>query len=245
MASSNVSITVIIPAYNEEGNLTTTVEEAVQSLDKKFQDYEVLIFNDCSTDRTAEIAEGFSAKNPRIITINNPKNMGLGYNFSKGVELASKEYTMLLHGDNETTQASVENIFDHVGKTDIVIPCTANTEVRALSRRIVSKLFTMLMNIMTGLRITYYNGPCVFRSSIIKQTPVTTWGFAYMAAILARLIKAGATYEEVPMYLQKRGQGESKAFKLKNIVSVIKTLAGLLWEFKFGLASPKVSIKMK
>jgi glycosyltransferase involved in cell wall biosynthesis len=233
------SLTIIVPAYNEESNLRGTVETVLDVLPGRIRDYEILIFDDCSTDGTPEISDELARGNPGIKAIHNEVNRGLGYNFTKGVQLASKEFVMLLHGDNETRKESVARIFELVGQADIIIPWTANTEVRPLKRRVLSRLFTALMNLLTGLRIKYYNGPCVHRSSLIKNTPMTTWGFAYMAAVLARLIRSGATYIETPMYLQRRDYGKSKAFKLKNLVSVSKTLAELFWEFRIIGTKPR------
>ena len=88
------------------------------------------------------------------------------------------------------------------------------------------------MNAITGLRIRYYNGPCVHKACIIKSIPMTTWGYAYMASILGRLIRSGHTYREVGMYLKQRGYGGSKAFKLKNVARVSKTLLDLFWEMR-------------
>ena len=62
--------------------------------------------------------------------------------------------------------------------------------------------------------------------------PMRTHGFAYMAAILVRLIRSGHSYIEVPMPLQVRQHGQSKAFRLNNIVSVLRTLTALFWEVR-------------
>lgn len=226
------SVSIIVPAYNEEGNLRGTIEGVLRCIEGRFRDYEILIFDDFSTDGTGPIADDLSAQNPKVRAIHNEKNMGFGYNYSKGVELASMDYVMMVPGDNEITEESVAEILSAAGRADIVVPYTANTGVRPLSRRIISSLFTSVMNAITGLDLKYYNGPCLHRSDIIKKVPMTTWGYAYMASILSRLIGAGHSYVETPMYLKKREHGGSKAFRFKNVLRVGKTLFGLFWEMR-------------
>jgi glycosyltransferase involved in cell wall biosynthesis len=229
----NRTISIIVPAFNEEGNLKATIDEVVDIVSKRFSDYEILIFNDFSTDRTGEIADALAANNPHVRVMHNERNMGFGYNYTKGVELVRMQYAMMIPGDNEITYESIVNICDAAGSADIIVPYTVNMEVRPFSRRIISRTFTRLMNLITGLNLKYYNGPCLHKSKIIKSVPMTTWGYAYMAAILARLIKSGRTYKEIGMYIKERGYGGSKAFRLKNILRVSKTLIELLLEMRF------------
>jgi dolichol-phosphate mannosyltransferase len=228
----NAGMTIIVPAFNEEGNLRATVDGVAKIMSERFAEYEILIFNDCSDDRTGQIADELASANRSVKAIHNPRNMGFGYNYAKGVELAQKEFIMLVPGDNEIAPEAIGDICAAVGSADIIVPYTVNTEVRPLSRQIISKAFTILMNAITGLRLRYYNGPCVHKAAIIKAVPITTSGYAYMASILAKLIRQGHSYAEVPMYLKQRDYGGTKAFKLKNIGRVGRTLCQLFWEMR-------------
>jgi len=228
----NDTLTVIIPALNEEGNLSAAVGTVLGAITGRFADYELLIFDDGSTDRTGGIADELAAGNPRIRVIHNPRNMGFGYNYSRGVELARMEYVTMFPGDNEIPGEAIRGILDAVGSADIVVPYVATPSVRSGSRRLISASFVSLVNCLFGLRLRYFNGPCVHRRTLLQSVPMRTHGFAYMAAILVRLIRSGCSYVEVPMPLQARQHGRSKAFRLKNIVSVLSTIGGLLWEIR-------------
>ena len=87
-----LTISLIIPALNEEAGLEPTVNKVIQALGEKFTDYEILIVNDGSQDKTGEIAERLAANNYHIRVFHNPKNLGLGYNYRRGVGLATKDY---------------------------------------------------------------------------------------------------------------------------------------------------------
>lgn len=226
------TLSVIIPALNEEGNLAATVTTVLGAIGDRFADYELLIFDDGSTDRTGTIADGLVAGNLHIRVIHNPRNMGFGYNYTRGVELARMEYVAMFPGDNEIPGEAIRAILVSVGAADIVVPYISTPAVRSWSRRVISAAFVSLVNLLFGLRLRYFNGPCVHRRVLLQAVPMRTHGFAYMAAILVRLICSGHTYVQVPMRLQARRHGRSKAFRPRNILSVLRTLAELFWEVR-------------
>ncbi len=225
------SVSIIIPAYNEEKKLAPTVDFVLEALHRNnISGFEILIFNDASTDKTGEIADGLASKHFQIKVIHNPKNMNLGFNITRGFQLATKEYVGFVPGDNETDSESLDNILQVLGKADIIIPYIKNPEVRPLTRRFLSTAYVMIINAAFGFKMRYYNGLCFFKTSMVQKVPVSTYGFAYMTEILVKLLKSGATFVEVPMILKTRERGATKAFRLKNIISVFKTFLTLFWE---------------
>ncbi|MBI5492182.1 MAG: glycosyltransferase family 2 protein [Deltaproteobacteria bacterium] len=228
------SISIIIPCLNEEANLRGAVDCVKEALkdSNRFSSYEILIFNDFSTDDTGRIAEEIKKEEKGVRVIHNERNMGFGYNYTEGVRLAKKDYIIMVPGDNEIPAEAIKKIFAHVGVADIVIPYTANPEVRGFSRRVISRLFVILINGLFSMKVAYYNGTCVIKSPLLKKVPLKTWGFAYMAAILVRLLKSGASFVEVGVDIKSRQAGKTKAFRLKNIASVVSAIAGLFWEVR-------------
>lgn len=224
------SLSVIIPAYNEEGNIAAAVGEVVRAINNKFDDYEIIIIDDYSSDRTGGIAEELSRENRHIKVVHNARNMGLGYNYKKGVELVEKEYVVMFPGDNEVLGKSIENMFNLIGKADIIIPYTANLSIRPLLRQIISRVFTTIWNVAFNLRLKYYNGCVIHKSAIVKAVPMSTFGFAYQAEILVRLLRSGHNFIETEMLLRERAHGSPKAFSTKNIFAVLGTFIRLLLE---------------
>lgn len=229
---SNRTLSVIIPALNEEGDLAAAVGTVLKAIGDRFADYELLIFDDGSTDRTGRIADELASGNPRIRVIHNGRNMGFGYNYTRGVELATKEYVVMFPGDNEVMGEAIEAILEKIGSADIIVPYIANPVAREWHRRLLSTTFVILINLLFGIRLRYYNGSCVHRRSLLLSIPAQTHGFAYMASTLVRMIRSGHSYIEVPMPIQPRQHGRSTALKPKNIISVLGALAQLFWEVR-------------
>src|SRR5438105_1181088 len=98
--SSTRTVSVIIPALNEEDNIAAAVKTVQEAIGDRFADYELLIFDDGSTDSTGQIADELAAQNSRIRVVHNQRNMGLGCNYTRGAELARMEYVAWFPGDN-------------------------------------------------------------------------------------------------------------------------------------------------
>ncbi len=226
-AQNKPTISIIIPALNEEKNIKPTIEEVVAAIGNDFSSYEILIFDDCSKDRTGLIADELSSKNKNVSVIHNANRLGLGGNYKRGVELAKNDYIMLIPGDNQFLRDSLKQIFLPLGAADIIIPYTLNYRIRPLHRQFISRAFTSLVNLLFGLKLKYYNGIVIHKKRIIKSVPISSNGFAYQAEILVRLIKSGHSYKEVGVNILERSHGKSNAFTSKNIYSVLKTLSKL------------------
>lgn len=224
------TITIMVPALNEEGNLANTVSGILSILEKKVSDYEILIFNDGSTDLTGKIANQLAKKYKKVKAFHNRPNQGMGYCYRKGLELAKFEYYMYIPGDNQFPKKALEKMVKKIGQADIINPYVTNMHIRPLGRQLLSHTFTLILNSLFRLEMKYYNGTVIHRTKILRQVPPSTDGFAYQAEVLTKLIKSGASFTQVSYEMVERQAGSTAAFKLKNIKSVFQTILKLYWE---------------
>lgn len=232
MTAPGRSISVVVPALNEERNLEAAVAEIHAEIAKHFDDYEILIVDDGSTDRTGEIADRLAKADPRVKAIHNGVNRGFGFSYFRGVADASKEYVVMIPGDGENSLEGMLPLWPLLGTADILVPYTANPEVRSWFRRNFSSFSTRLMNLLFGLDLRYYNGTAVHRLPVLRSIRVDNHGFLYQAEALVRLIRRGATYREVGIAIRGRPSGRSKVFKARNLRSVAATLVRLFWRVR-------------
>lgn len=230
------TIGIIMPVYMEAGNVAEAVKNTAWAVKQAgFDDYEIMIIDclreDGTHDGTPEIAERLAQNDKHIRVFHNPY-INLGIKFWLGVDNARFSHVVMVAGDNELTKESIRDVIAHTGETDIITSYTANMEIRPLTRRIISRTFTFLMNCITGLHLKYYNGMCVHKVENLRKIKERNDSFAYMAEILAQVLRAGHSYKEVPMVLQKRGSGKPTAFKLDNVIAVSKTLFKLFWKYR-------------
>jgi glycosyltransferase involved in cell wall biosynthesis len=225
------SISVVVTAMNEQGNLAPTISSIVRAAAPRFANYEIIIVDDGSTDRTLEIANALAAENPRIRVHRNPRNIGVGRSYRVGIELAAREHTSWVAGNNIVPQEALERIYDRVGERDMVISYILH-DVRGLRRRTMSRAFTALMNLVFSVRMRYYTGPCVFRSAVAKRLPARASGSFFVAELLVRLLRARQSYVEVGLLPLPRTSGATKTFRLKNVLDVFGSVMQLFWELR-------------
>lgn len=225
-------LSVFIPAYNEEANIEATVCELRTALHSQSLDYEIIIVNDGSSDRTGQIIDALSRADLRIRAIHNPKNLGLAKTFRTGAQAARFEFVGWIPGDNCFPAASLQQWIAPIGQADLIQTYFLNTEVRYIGRRVVSRAYTKTMNALFGLDLKYYNGIQIYRRELIQNVESSSDGFALQSEILVKLMTMGSTYIDVGIKIQERLQGQSKAVKLKNILDVIKTVIRLFFEIK-------------
>lgn len=227
---SRPSVSILILTLNEAGNIEQTVKLVTASImEQNLYDYEIIVVDGGSTDGTQQIIEKLASDDNHLHPIYGYGKKGLGHDFKNGLAHASKEYVGWFPGDNETLPETITAILEKIGRADIIIPYTVNYYVRSMYRRCLSAAYTALFNLIFGLKLKYFNGPCFFRRDLLKTVEMTTDSPAYMAEILVQLVgRNDVSYAEVPMYIKKRDYGASHVLKWKNVYLIGKTLLSLI-----------------
>ena len=225
-------ISFIVPAYNEEENIETAIREA-RNVMKGIPDYELVVIEDGSTDRTGEILKKLKRSVPQMRIITHTVNRGFGQSIKDGIAAARKEYITQFHGDNDASAISIKRMLHRMGEADLVISYTADSGTRSIPRRIFSKLFVIAMNIIFGMRLRYFNGCFLCRRELLQSVNLTSEGFAIYAEAKVRLVKAGATYIEVPFEHIGRVHGKSKAVSFKSFWETVRTMRSLVSDIYF------------
>lgn len=226
------NLSIIVPALNEEKNIKDTIDHIIEAASDR-RDYEILIFNDGSTDSTGRVADELAGNDSNIKVTHHPSPHNLGGCYREGVAMARGVYAVMLPGDDETDSRTIKNLFDALGSADIVATYTVNKEARNWKRRAVSAIYTFLINFLFNLRLKYFNGPSLIKVDLLKKLPPISSGFAYMSEVLVRLIKSGYSYKETEMYIKPAPERVSRAFKFKNVKQVGQTIARLFVDVYF------------
>ncbi len=116
-----IKVSVVVPAYNKE----LYVERSIRSLlDQNFDDYEVIVVEDCSTDATYDILRGFADRDARIKLYRNERNMGAAYSRNRGLDLAAGRYVIFLDADDYYYPDMLDTLYDIAEReaADVVFP---------------------------------------------------------------------------------------------------------------------------
>jgi dolichol-phosphate mannosyltransferase len=214
------SISIIMPALNEESALSSAVMDVLSTFDKMNVEGEVVVVNDGSTDRTGEIADALRASYPRVRVLHHAKPKGIGGAFWAGAQMAKNEVVTMLPGDGENESYEILRYLPMTEHVDIVVPFVYNREIRTASRRMVSKLYKGIINLSFGLLLNYMNGTVLYRRKVLLSLNLESHGFFYQTELLIKSILRGYLYAEVPYALKERVQGDSKALRWKSFLNL-------------------------
>ena len=226
------SISIVIPALNEEAVVETVVRDIEKQVTTFFRNYEIILIDDGSTDRTGEIMDNLAQELPRTRAIHNRPNLGLGASYQRGVAEARCAYLMMLCGDGGMPAASLPPIFAAVGTADIIAPYVTNLkQIKSPLRYFTSRTYTNLLNLLFGQNIKYYNGLPVHRVDLLRQLRINSTGFAFQGEILTKLLRSGCSMTEVGVAGAEMTKN-STAVRLKSLINIAKVLALLVWEVR-------------
>jgi glycosyltransferase involved in cell wall biosynthesis len=224
-------VTFFVPCFNEQDNILSTlstIQKAIQDFDFKF---EIMLVSDGSTDATISLAFGHDIKNLKNCAFelfDEKQNKGLGYRYIEAANKCRGRYFMLINGDNVETVEQIKSILNHKGQADSIVPFFGKNDSRSIFRRNLSLIFTMVINLISGNKLRYYNGAVLHKSQNLKQLNFSVSGYAYQCEILCELISRGISYVEIPVTNSDRQWGVSKAFRAANFVSVAKSAGRIL-----------------
>ena len=127
----------------------------------------------------------------------------------------------MLPGDGECSISDILEGLRFTSEVDIVIPYVYNKINRSFTRRVISSIYTRIINFTFNTKLNYTNGTVLYKTSTIKKHKIKSTGFFFQTELLIRLIKSGYLYCEIPVFLQRRSSGVSKAISLKSLINLI------------------------
>jgi glycosyltransferase involved in cell wall biosynthesis len=224
-----VDLTLFVACYNEENNITGTLDTIQDTMRDLPLTYEIIVIDDASRDRSVAVIREYQRRNPAapVALIENPRNRGLSRNFAEAAFLGRGRYYKLMCGDNVDSKECLLTIFKPLGTADVIVPYHQSTHGRGPLRRFLSRAYTRLVNLLSGHALNYYNGCGVYRRADVMRWHSRSTGFGFQAELLVRLLDEGATYVQVPVVGRERQGGSSSALKLRNWLSVARTLLAI------------------
>lgn len=217
-------ISLFIPCLNEEKRVVGAIEKVATACRNTGRSFEIMVFDDGSTDRTYDVVRAYQAAHTEIPIrlFRREKNRGLSYNFTDGAFFGAGRYYRCVAGDDYESLESHEAILRELGNADIIVPVYEEVENRGFTRTFISKTYTWLANRASGNRIDYYNGFAVYRRWHVLRYSVEGTGFGFQAEIITRLLNEGMSYKQ--LYLKATYGGVTTAFTVRNFVSVSYSL---------------------
>lgn len=226
LSSSTIDVTLMVPCCNEADNVEATLQvihEATAQLNIR---HEIIVIDDGSTDGTADCVKRYKKQHPeRLVRLFvRDRNCGLAANFFDGAFMARGKYYRIVCGDNVEPVPTMVAILGQMGKADIILPYHTHVEGRHPLRIALSRTYVLLVNLLSGNNLYYYNGAPLFRTWDVLRWHIDASGFGFQAELVTRLLDQKFTYIELPVTAQERTAGKPRALTLRNWMSAGHTL---------------------
>jgi len=214
-----MSITFLVPSYNSALTIEETIKEINNALvEKKNFDYEILIIDDYSQDQSYSKIERLHEKYKCIKFYKNLQNLGFCKNFLRGIELSTKEFLMFVPSGNVINSSQIIKIINTIGKNDMVIVNYSNQiESREVSRVVISKLFTLAVNIFFINKIKYFNGTNIYKTELIKKIEIFSNSFIFQSELVLKMCRLTNQYTDCSVTLKNIKKKNTSFFIINNI----------------------------
>lgn len=178
----------ILPAYNESERLSESLPKVLEYVREREFAAEIIVVNDGSTDKTAEVVRQFAVNNSMIVLLENPGNRGKGYSVRNGMLHARAEVALFTDADLSSPITEADKLFGALSAgADVAIGSRwlqreLQTERQPLMRQLYGRLFNLGLRVVLGLR--YKDTQCGFKAfnrraidTVFTRQRIERWGF--------------------------------------------------------------------
>jgi len=227
---------IVIPAYNESARIPAALQQVVACVRERAWHAEVIVVNDGSTDRTAEVVRDFARTAPEVRLVENPGNRGKGYSVRAGMLQALGEIVMFTDADLSSPIEEAERLFDAIAAgADIAIGSrwlekNRQTQRQPLYRQFFGRCFNAVTRLVMGL--PFADTQCGFKAftrhaaqTVFQLQTIERWGFD--PEILFIALKRGFRVVEVPV---SWGHDErTRMSYIKDGAQMLEEIATIRW----------------
>jgi glycosyltransferase involved in cell wall biosynthesis len=216
-----MTLTVVIPVYNEEENIRLLHESLRNALDPLNQEYELLFVDDGSTDRTLPILEEIQAQDNKVVVLSLRRNFGQTAAFAAGFDFSRGDVVVTMDGDLQNDPADIPKLLELIKESDLVSGWRKKRKDPFFSRRLPSMMANWLISKVTGVKLHDYGCSLkAYRRDVIKNLKLYGEMHRFIPAVASWY---GVRVSEVETVHHPRMRGKSK-YGISRTVKVVLDL---------------------
>ena len=221
-----ISISAVLPAYNEEALIAATATTMADVLKGLVEDYEVIVVNDGSRDRTREIVEGLAGQDPHIRCVNHPVNRGYGAALKTGFSSALKDWVFLTDGDKQFDVREIARFLPATDGADLVVGYRSPRRDPFI-RLVYARGWHLLVTLLFGYAARDIDCAFkLFRRMVWNHVKVHSGGATFSAEFLVKARACHYRFVELPVTHLPRTAGKPTGGNPKVI---LRAFRDLLW----------------
>jgi glycosyltransferase involved in cell wall biosynthesis len=216
-----MTLSVVIPLYNEEENVHLLYEKLREALDPLKQEYEILFVDDGSTDGTLSVLDVIQAKDKRIVVVSLRRNFGQTAAFAAGFDFARGDVIVTMDGDLQNDPADIPKLLERIKDYDLVSGWRKERKDPFFTRRLPSIMANWLISNVTGVKLHDYGCSLkAYRRDVIENLKLYGEMHRFIPAVASWY---GVRIAEVETVHHPRTHGKSK-YGISRTVKVVLDL---------------------
>jgi glycosyltransferase involved in cell wall biosynthesis len=231
-----VRVSIVMPAYNEEGNVEKTVRDCLQELARDGICGEVVVTNDGSKDRTPEILRRLTTEFENLRFVDLKENFGYGGAMKKAIDASRGEYVVTVDSDGQFDIADLPRLLAKIREGYDCVTGYRSKKKDTLPRVFANWAYNQLVRLLCGIKFT--DSQCalkIFKGDLIRSLPIEARGFPFPTETLVKLSYQGCRISEIPITHHPREAGVSKV----NFFKTSRMMFTFLLYIRFKLALHK------
>jgi len=222
------TLSLVLPAYNEEDNIEVVVRQALEVLPEYTDGFEIVVVNDGSKDRTADVIDQLALEDSRVRPVHHETNQGYAGAVKTGFTVSTCDYVMFMDADRQFDIHDIQLLSPFVALFDIVAGFRMERS-DPMVRRINAEIFNLAVRVMFDVHMRDLDCAFkIFRGDMIRSLELTSHGALLNAEIMAKLRRQGASVVQVGVTHHPRVAGTPTGGSVKVILRAMRDIV-VLW----------------
>jgi hypothetical protein len=238
------SLTLVLPAFNEEPNIGAVVQESLATLPVFVDSYEIIVVDDGSRDRTASIVADLAVSSPQVRLVRHDRNRGYGAALRSGFRASTGDFVLFMDADRQFDIRDLRLLAPFAGEYDIVAGFRMERS-DPLHRRVFAELFNVSVRVLFGVHLRDIDCAFkLFRGDLLRSMKLTAPGALINTEMQAKARRQGARLQQVGVHHYPRIAGEATGGSPRVILRAIAETLVLWWQMRHyrpPTASPRAT----
>ena len=223
------SLSLILPAHNEAGNIREVVDHALAVLPAYTDELEVIIVNDGSHDATPAIADELARMDARVRVVHHERNRGYGGALTSGFSASTGDYVMFMDADRQFDIADIRLLSPFVGDFDIVAGFRMERN-DPVHRRVFAEVFNVTVRVLFGVHLRDIDCAFkIFRGDMLRSLELSSPGALINTEIQAKLRRQRARLAQVGVHHYPRVAGRATGGSPRVVMRAMRETIRLWW----------------
>jgi glycosyltransferase involved in cell wall biosynthesis len=224
------SVSAFFPCYNDELSITTMVVDVDAALRGRVADYEIIVVDDGSSDRSAEVLERLRSEVPALRVVRHERNRGYGGALISGFGAATKEWIFYTDGDAQYDAAEIVDLIAAARPSTDIVQGWKISRGDGPVRAVIGRSYHHVVRLLFSLPVR--DTDCdfrLFRRSLLAAGPLRSTSGVICVEMMRRFSRSGAEFVQVPVHHYPRQAGRSQFLRISSIIRSARQLAALWW----------------